>query len=159
MTIGQFGSNVLEVLQGHFGQGAVAFRGSFASGAVDKYSDVDLQADVDEALTQDFYDRLVNCLQSSFGPLSLRYDPDSIDDRMSQGLRINFDDLPVFWRVDLSITSSRDCSGKWPSPFPKWSVATSAFWNVAWAVKRAKRDQADADPYMASPTLRDRPRR
>jgi len=148
MTINQFGNAVLDVLQKHLNLGKVTFRGSFASGTVDEYSDVDLQAEVHEELTQEFFDGIVECLQSHFGPLSLRYDPEHKDDRMAQGLRINFHAFPVFWRVDLNITSDRDAPQKWPSPFPDWSIATSAFWNVAWAVKRAKRGKSDADHYM-----------
>lgn len=159
MTISQFGNEVLNVLQKHLKPGKVTFRGSFASGKVDEYSDVDLQADVHEELTQQFFDGIVVYLQSRFGPLSLRYDPDYEDERMAQGLRINFYRLPVFWRMDLNVASNRDCPQKWPSPFPEWSVATSAFWNVAWAVKQAKRGKTDADHYMICACEKlDRPR-
>ena len=50
--------------------------------------------------------------------------------------------------VDLAIRSDRDACKKWPSPFPEWSIATSAFWNIAWAVKRAIRGKSDADHYV-----------
>ena len=148
MTIEEYGSEVLALLKTHLGLGKVTFRGSFASGEVDECSDVDLMAEVHQELDQSFFDSLVKCLEDRFGPLSLRYDPDYRDNRMAQGLRINFHDLPVFWRIDLNITSDRDCPQKWPAPFPEWSVATSAFWNVAWAVKRSKRGGTDADHYM-----------
>ena len=147
-TIHQLGTEVLEVLQRHLQPGRVTFRGSFASGNVDDYSDVDLEADVHVGLTQEFFDSLVACLREHFGPLSLRYDPDQENDRMAQDLRINFHDYPVFWRVDLAIRSERDACKKWPSPFPEWSIATSAFWNIAWAVKRAIRGKSDADHYV-----------
>jgi hypothetical protein len=149
MTINQFGNEVLVILQKHLHPGEVFFRGSFASGNVYEYSDVDLQANVHEELTEAFFESIVKCLQDRFGALSLRYDPDYKDNRMAQGLRINFHSLPVFWRIDLNITSDRECSQKWPSPFPEWSIATSAFWNVAWAVKRSKRGKTDADHYMS----------
>ena len=148
MTINQFGNEVLTVLQEHLKPGKVSFRGSFPTGTVDDYSDVDLQADVHQQLTQSFFEGITECLQNRFGPLSLRYDPDYKDDRMAQGLRINFHEFPVFWRIDLNVTSDLDSLQKWPTPFPDWSVATSAFWNVAWAVKRAKRGKTDADHYM-----------
>ncbi len=149
MTIRQFGNAVLAVLRDHFSSGQVAFRGSFASGEVDDYSDVDLKAEVHEELNQEFFDDIVVCLQDRFGPLSLRYDPDYNDNRMAQDLRINFHHLPVFWRVEILIASDRDCTQKWPMPFPDWSVATSAFWNISGAVKQAKRGRTDADHYMA----------
>jgi hypothetical protein len=149
MTINQFGNEVLDLLQNCLKPGEVFFRGSFASGDVDEYSDVDLQANVHEELTGEFFDGIVKCLQERFGPLSLRYDPDFEHNRVAQGLRIDFRDLPLFWTIDLNITSDRDCSQKWPSPFPEWSVATSVFWNVAWAVKRSRRGKTDADHYMS----------
>ena len=70
---------------------------------------------------------------------------------MAQGLRLSFYEFPVFWRVDLDITFDQDCQQKWPSPFPDWSVATSAFWNVVWAVKYSKRGNSSAaDHYLAT---------
>ena len=149
MRIKEYGNEVIALLSAHLRPGKVIFRGSFASGEVDEYSDVDLLAEVHQELDQSFLDSLTKCLQDRFGPLSLRYDPDYRDNRMAQGLRINFHGLPVFWRIDLSITSDHDSPQKWPLPFPEWSVATSAFWNVAWAVKRSKRGKKDADHYMA----------
>ena len=69
---------------------------------------------------------------------------------MAQNIRVNFHDFPVFWRIELDIRSSRNTSEKLPSPFPEWSIATSAFWNVVWAVKRARRGEKDAGHYMSS---------
>ena len=150
MTTHQFGSKVLDVLRRHFSPGTVDFRGSFASGKVDEYSDVDLEAKVHVELTQGFFDSLSACLKKHFGAFSVRFDPQQKDDRTAQDVRVNFHDYPVFWRVDLDILSSRETSQKWPSPFPDWSVATSAFWNVVWAVKRARRGEDDANHYMFS---------
>ena len=130
--------------------GEVNFRGSFASGRVDEYSDVDLEVNVRVELTQGFFDSLLECLQRHFGALTARYDPEQQDDRKAQNIRVNLHDHPVFWRIDLDILSSTDTYQKWPSPFPDWSVATSAFWNVVWAVKRDRRGEKDADHYMFS---------
>ena len=150
MTIHQFGNEVLDVLKRHLAPGAVNFHGSFASGKVDEYSDVDLEVNVQNELTQGFFDSLAACLRRHFGPLSVRYDPQQKHDRMAQNVRVNFHDYPVFWRIELDITSARDTCQKCPSPFPEWSVTTSAFWNVVWAVKRARRGENDADHYMHS---------
>ena len=150
MTTHQFGNEVLDVLRRHFEPGKVFFCGSFALGKVDEYSDVDLEANVQVELTQGFFDSLVACLQGHFGPLSVRYDPQHKCDRLAQNVRVNFHDYPVFWRIELDIRSDRDTPRKWPSPFPDWSIATSAFWNIVWAVKRARRGEGDAHHYMAS---------
>ena len=80
----------------------------------------------------------------------MRYDPQQKNDRMAQNTMVDFHDIPVFWRVDLDIRSDQDTAHKWPSPFPDWCVATSAFWNVVWAVKRARRGEGDANHYMFS---------
>ena len=150
MTIHQFGNEVLAVLRRHFSPGTVIYLGSFASGKVDEYSDVDLEASVQVELTQGFFDSLTACLKKHFGAFAVRFDPQQKHDRMAQNVRVNFRDYPVFWRVDLDIKSNPDTSQKWPSPFPDWSVATSAFWNVVWAVKRARRGEDDAIHYMFS---------
>jgi hypothetical protein len=150
MSIQQFGSDVLSALQQHLAPGKVAFDGSFATGQFDEYSDVDIQAEVHQELKPEFFDSLIRCLQKRFGSLTVRYNPDQKDNRMAQDLKINFHDYPVFWRIDLNITSDRDYPTKLPTPFPEWSVATSAFWNVVWAVKRSKRGKDDeADHYLA----------
>ena len=150
MTIHQFGSEVIDVLRRHFSPGKVDFRGSFASGNVDKYSDVDLEARVHVELTQGFFDSLSACLKKHYGAFSVRFDPQQKDDRMAQNIMVNFHDYRIFWRIDLDIKSDLEASQKWPSPFPDWSVATSAFWNVVWAVKRARRGEGDANHYIFS---------
>lgn len=150
MTIHQFGNEVVAVLRRHFSPGTVNYFGSFASGKVDEYSDVDLVASVQVELTQGFFDSLSACLEGRFGAFSMRYDPQQKNDRMAQNIMVNFHDYRIFWRVDLDIKTDRDTSQKWPSPFPDWSVATSAFWNVVWAVKRARRGENDANHYMFS---------
>lgn len=150
MTIHQFGNEVLAVLRRHFAPGEVSFFGSFASGKVDEHSDVDLEVNVGVELTQGFFDSVSACLKNHFGELSMRFDPQQRDDRLAQNLMVNLHEYPLFWRIDLDIKSDREASRKWPSPFPDWSVATSAFWNVVWAVKRARRGEDDAGHYMVS---------
>lgn len=150
MTIHQFGSEVIDVLRRHFSPGKVDFRGSFASGNVDEYSDIDLEAKVHVELTQEFFDSIEACLERQFGAFYIRFDPQQKHDRMAQNIMVNFHDYRIFWRVDLDIKSDREASQKWPSPFPAWSVATSAFWNVVWAAKRDRRGEKDADHYMFS---------
>ena len=52
-----------------------------------------------------------------------------------QNVRFSFYQLPVFWRVDLTVISDRDSGKKWPSPFPEWATGTSALMNAVWAIK------------------------
>ena len=116
---------------------------------MDEYSDVDLQADVDQELEKSFYESLIRRLRERFGPLSVRYAPEYKDDRMAQDLRVAFYDFPIFWRMELVVKSVRDCPMKWPFPFPDWSVPNSAFWNAVWAVKYFNRGKPNiADHHM-----------
>lgn len=49
------------------------------------------------------------------------------------------------------VTSAQATSQKFLDPFPEWSIATSAFWNLVWAVKYDRRNKPDAaDEYMAA---------
>ena len=51
----------------------------------------------------------------------------------------------------LVVTSDRESPRKYPAPFPEWSVASSAFWNLVWAVKYGKRGKLEvASDYMAA---------
>jgi len=151
LTIGRFGEDVLDALRLELGARGIDFRGSFASGQIDDYSDVDVCAKVHAELNRDFYDRVIGCLEARFGAASVRYVPDQRHNPQAQNLRISFYDLPVFWRIDLDIESSCPTERKWPDPFPEWSLRQSAFWNLVWAVKYARRGQAreQSDHYVA----------
>lgn len=49
------------------------------------------------------------------------------------------------------VTSDRESLRKYPDPFPEWSVATSAFWNLVWAVKYGRRNRPEiASDYIAA---------
>ena len=151
MTIRRFGHDVLATLQRHLAPGEVTFRGSLLSGDADEYSDVDLHARVRHRLDQEFFDSLAACLEKRFGRLTVRYDPDNRNDTRAQYLTITLHEYPIFWRLDLIVTSDRDSPRKYPDPFPEWSVATSAFWNLVWAVKYGKRGRPEvASDYMAA---------
>ena len=149
-TIQRFANDVLTTLRQHLAPGEVTFRGSLLSGEADEYSDVDLHAHVSRQLDQEFFDSQAACLAERFGRLTVRYDPDYRDDTQAQYLSITFHEMPIFWRLDLIVASDQESRHKYPDPFPEWSVATSAFWNLAWAVKYDRRGkQASADHYVA----------
>ena len=151
MTIRRFADDVLTTLRQHLAPGEVTFRGSHLSGDADEYSDVDLHARVRRRLDEEFFDSLAACLAERFGRLTVRYDPDYRNDTQAQYLTITLHEFPIFWRLDLIVTSDLASSRKYPDPFPEWSVATSAFWNLVWAVKYGKRGKPEvADDYAAA---------
>ena len=151
MTIRRFANDVLTTLRRHLAPGEVTFRGSHLSGDADEYSDIDLHARVRRRLDQQFFDSLTACLTERFGRLTVRYDPDYRNDTRAQYLTVTLHEFPIFWRLDLIVTSERESPHKYPDPFPEWSVATSAFWNLVWAVKYGKRGRPEvADDYMAA---------
>jgi len=151
LTIRLFGDEVLATLRRLLDPSTVEFRGSFASGLIDDCSDVDVRALVHTELDQGFFERIADCLERRFGRSSIRYVPDQRRDPQAQNIRISFYDLPIFWRVDLDILSSRPMEKKWPDPFPSWSLSQSAFWNLVWAVKYAIRGKTreQSDHYVA----------
>jgi hypothetical protein len=127
----------------------VSFRGSFAHGGHDEYSDVDLDASVRVPLDGPFFTRLEAFLTGRYGPALVRYDPDFREVTTAQGVRFSFYRLPAFWRVDLTVRSDAAVGQKWPSPFPEWAAGTSALMNVLWAIKWDRRgNAAAADHYL-----------
>ena len=106
-TIQWFANEVLTTLQQSLAPGEVTFRGSFLSGSPDEYSGVDLHAQVHQELNQEFFESLIACLWERFGRLTVRYDPDYLDTTQAQDIRITLHDFPIFWRVDLVVTSDR----------------------------------------------------
>jgi hypothetical protein len=146
MTIDEFANDVRLKLSDHLAPADVYFRGSFAAGRQDKYSDIDLQANVHCPLDGRFYASLEEYLTRIYGPALVRYDPDFKDNRKAQNVRFSFYHLPVFWRIDLTIESDKDAEIKHPSPFPEWATGTSTLMNVVWAVKYYRR----GDPSAAS---------
>jgi len=148
--ITEFARGIRGKLEEYLQPATVTFRGSFASGTFDEYSDIDLQADIQCELSGQFYTALEGFLTGLYGPALIRYDPGYREDRAAQGIRISFYELPVFWRVDLDIISDRSTETKWPQPFPEWSIGNSALMNIIWAVKYQKRDKPDlADHYCS----------
>ncbi len=147
----RFADDVLETLRGHLAPAEVTFRGSHLTGDADEYSDVDLHARVARQLDQEFFDSLTERLENRFGRLTARYDPDFRHDTRAQYVSINLHEYPIFWRLDLLVTSDRESPRKHPDPFPEWSVPTSAFWNLVWAVKYERRGRPEvAGDYVAA---------
>jgi predicted nucleotidyltransferase len=150
-SVADFARDIRGEMARHLAPAEVSFRGSLAEGTHDEYSDVDLLARVSSELDGGFFSALEKRLVDLYGPALVRYDPYHVGNLDSQHVRFSFYELPVFWRVDLEIASDKATAEKWPSPFPEWSVGTSALMNVVWAIKyRARGDVPSADHYLAS---------
>lgn len=146
-----FAGDVRAELKRHLAPAEVSFRGSFARGSHNEYSDVDLLAAVHRELDERFFSDLEVFLTGLYGPALVRYDPAHAKATTSQHVRFSFYELPIFWRLDLDIVSDREAAEKWPSPFPGWPVGTSALMNVVWAIKHYERRNAEeANHYLAS---------
>ena len=145
----EFAESVIDTLREYLATDDVAFFGSHRTGQADEYSDVDIRARIDRPLDDEFFASLTACIEERFGRTTVRYDPDYRNDLYTQDLRFTLYDFPIFWRIDLVVTSDCLTARKFPDPFPEWSVATSAFWNLVWAVKYDRRNRPDvADEYM-----------
>jgi hypothetical protein len=144
-----FAHDLRQSLSQYLTNAEVSFRGSFANGGYDEYSDVDLDAHVRVPLDGAFFAGLVEFMTNGYGPALIRYDPDFREMTTAQGVRFSFYRLPVFWRVDLTVHSDQDAAQKWPSPFPEWAIGTSALMNLLWAIKCDRRGlTAAADHYF-----------
>ena len=150
-TVADFARDLRGQLARLLAPAEVSFRGSFANGSYDEYSDVDLLAAVHRELDERFFSDLEVFLTGLYGPALVRYDPAHEKTTASQHVRFSFYELPIFWRLDLDVVSDKEAAEKWPSPFPSWPVGTSALMNVVWAIKHHKRgDGPLADHYLAS---------
>ena len=143
-SVAEFAREVSDELADHLAPAKVSFRGSFAEGTNDEYSDVDILARVASELDSRFFSDVEELQTGLYGPALIRYDPDYRGNVDSQHVRFSFYELPVFWRVDLEIASDQATAEKGPSPFPRWEVGTSALMNVVWAVKYHRRGLREA---------------
>src|SRR5690349_4275843 len=117
-----FANDVVHKLGGYSLIERVRFRGSFADGTHDEYSDVDVEAYTSQPLNETFFSGLNDLLIESYGQALVRYDPDFADDVQAQNIRFSFYHLPVFWRIDLTVRSVAIAATKWPNPFPEWEI-------------------------------------
>lgn len=149
MNVTDFSENVRTLLSQYLAPGLVGVRGSIAKGTFDEWSDVDIEAGVQRPLDNSLFSGLEELLHRAHGPALVRYDPDYRNMTTAQHVRFSFYELPVFWRVDLLITSKLDTGRKYPDPFPHWAVGSSALMNVIWALKYHLRGRGDeADRYL-----------
>lgn len=133
---------------------SVQLRGSLAAGTADDFSDVDLLWTVPDGQV-DACARRVRTLVATVAPVaSVRSDPD-VQGATRRLLFVRFDDLPLFWRLDLELRTAswtedagRDETADDAAPDPSnvggdWSVAESAAMNAIAAIKAERRGQPE----------------
>lgn len=114
---------------------SVSLRGSLAAGTADQYSDIDLAWTVPDLAAAV---RLAPAAVGAVQPvMSVRIDPDfRADQRL---LFFLFEDLPLFWRLDLDIHGPASSV----VPDAAWSLPASALANAVGAIKALRRDRPE----------------
>ena len=126
-------------------------RGSLAAGTSDAYSDIDLLWEIPD----DSFSRVVESIPALLGKVhpitSLRFDPVFRQSSTHRLVFVQFENLPLFWRLDLEIfaqSAQRDPDAgrqEPPLPDPDWSPTHSALMNAIAAIKavlRGRQEQA-----------------
>ncbi|WP_307797633.1 nucleotidyltransferase domain-containing protein [Streptomyces laculatispora] len=138
---------VLCALRTHCAGSRAEPRGSLARGTADAYSDIDLLWIVPDGRFEDCVAAVPDLLGTVRGVASLRVDPDLGNSRKRRLLFVDFDRLPLFWRLDLEIVA-RSVAGRpgydQDNPSARrddWSRPASALANAVAAVKAVLRGQ------------------
>lgn len=141
-------NQLIHSLQNFVTDSTACLRGSLERGTADAYSDIDLLWEVDDAQFPFALNHLRDTLSAVRPIRSLRIDPEFRNSLRHRVVFIRFEELPLFWRVDLeifakSVNRNPDCdprSGDFP---PDWSLAESALANAIAAIKACKRNNAE----------------
>ena len=150
---------------------SACLRGSLADGRPDEYSDIDVLWVVDD-LAAITVSRVREILSQAGEIVSLQVDPEVQRSPRHRLIFVRFATLPLFWRIELKISSRTDArsvsKAKSTSELvPDWSVAESAIANAVGAIKAWQRgmeslarrylesalDKLECE--MASPNARD----
>ena len=122
-------------------------RGSLADGGADQYSDIDVFWEVPDVLFQESVAHLPEILYEVQPVESLRSDPDFQNSDKRRLIFVQFEGIPLFWRVDLEIFAesihkdreydvhNEDAKGD------DWSLTHSALMNTVGAVKALLRNR------------------
>ena len=122
-------------------------RGSLAAGTADAYSDIDILWEVPDESFQPCVHSLVGTLGHVRPVASLRSDPAFRQSSRHRLIFIQFNDLPLFWRLDLEIFARsihRDPEydhQNSPAFDPDWSPTHSALMNAVAGIKALLRDR------------------
>ena len=126
-------------------------RGSLAKGSADAYSDIDILWEVPDELFQIAIEGIAAILAKASKVESLRFDPNFQNSDKHRLIFVQFEDMPLFWRVDIDIFARsiqrnpeydvHNVSARGND----WSSTHSALMNVIAALKallRGKQEQA-----------------
>ncbi|MFD0022132.1 hypothetical protein [Streptomyces sp. NPDC058382] len=124
-------------------------RGSLARGTADAYSDIDAVWIVPDSRFDDCVAAVPDVLGTVRGVASLRTDPDLLNSRKRRLLFVDFDGLPLFWRLDLEVVALSVADrpgydqGNPAARGDDWSRPASALANAVAAVKAVLRGEPD----------------
>ncbi len=126
-------------------------RGSLASGAADRYSDVDICWVVPDDGFARAVDSAARAVESVHAVSSLRIDPDLARSELRRLIFIRLEGLPLFWRIDLDVRArsvaaddNYDAVSRAASIEAGWSRPASAIENAVAAIKAVVRHRASA---------------
>jgi len=122
-------------------------RGSLGDGSADAYSDIDIFWEVPDEIFMEASDNLPDILSKVRGIRSFRSDPDYQNSEKRRLIFVQFQDLPLFWRVDIEIFAESiqgdreyDLENK-AARGDDWSITYSALMNAIAAIKAIQRDK------------------
>ena len=133
-------------------------RGSLADERADAYSDIDVFWEVPDELFQESVIRIADILSEVHPVESLRLDSDFQNSDRRRLIFIQFEGLPLFWRVDIDILAQsvhRDFEYDLHNPAARgdnWSRTHSALMNTIAAIKAllmSPQNKTDADIRMS----------
>ncbi|MEU8696880.1 hypothetical protein AB0C61_04215 [Streptomyces sp. NPDC048680] len=140
---------LLRALRSHCAGSLAEPRGSLARGTADAYSDIDLLWTVPDGRFDACVAAVPDLLGAVRGVASLRVDPELGNSRKRRLLYVDFDRLPLFWRLDLEIVAL-SVAGRpgYDQDNPAacrddWSRPASALANAVAAVKAVLRGRPE----------------
>ena len=99
----ELAQKIIQALE-HRSPGTIAeLKGSLATGAADQYSDIDILWEIPDDLFRECVDRLEKILSDVRPVASLRSDPVVHRSAKHRLVYVQFEELPLFWRVDIEI--------------------------------------------------------
>jgi hypothetical protein len=134
----------------HAALGSTAqLRGSLAEERADAYSDIDVFWEVPDELFQASIDSIATILADAHRIASLRSAPDFQRSDRRRLIFVQFEGMPLFWRVDIDILAwsvHRDLTYDLDNQAAKgndWSLTHSALMNAIAAIKALLRSKDD----------------
>lgn len=127
----------------------VDLRGSLAAGTADEYSDIDLAWTVPDERFAGAVAQVGELLDEVHHVQSVRSDPDFQRSEKRRLLFVLFQDLPLFWRLDLEVWAASVAGdtaydvGNHGARGDDWSPGASALANAVAVVKALRRGRSD----------------